>query len=135
QLMTSESTRIACNSQQPFTEYRKRVLIHKRDLRQRLEDIRARGESVLGYGASTTGNVILQFAAIDRDLLPAIAEVNEDKFGCVTPGTWIPIIPEADARARKPNYFLVLPWHFRTGIIEREAAYLAAAGRPLFPTP
>src|SRR6266581_2104982 len=127
--------RMGFNSLHPFEEFRKRVLSHKRELRQRLEDIRARGESVLGYGASTKGNVILQFAGIDRDLLPAIAEVNEDKFGCVTPGTWIPIIPEADARARKPNYFLVLPWHFRTGIIEREAAYLAAGGRLLFPLP
>ena len=127
--------RMGFNSLHPFEEFRKRVLTHKRELRQRLEDIRARGESVLGYGASTKGNVILQFAGIDRDLLPAIAEVNEDKFGCVTPGTWIPIIPEADARARKPDYFLVLPWHFRAGIVEREAAYLAAGGRLLFPLP
>ena len=90
---------------------------------------------MLGYGASTKGNVILQFTGIDRDLLPAIAEVNEDKFGCVTPGTWIPIISEADARARKPDYFLVFPWHFRAGIVEREAAYLAAGGRLMFPLP
>jgi hypothetical protein len=130
-----EERRMGFNSLRPFEKFRKRVLTHKRELRERLEDIRARGESVLGYGASTKGNVILQFAGIDRDLLPAIAEVNEDKFGCVTPGTWIPIISEADARARKPDYFLVLPWHFRAGIVEREAAYLAAGGRLLFPLP
>jgi len=133
--LLDEERRAGFDSLRPFEEFRARVLAHKRELRARLEGIRARGGSVLGYGASTKGNVILQFAGIDRDLLPAIAEVNEDKFGCVTPGTWIPIISEADARARKPDYFLVLPWHFRAGIVEREAAYLAAGGRLLFPLP
>jgi len=130
-----EERRLGLDTLRPFAEFRSRVLAHRHQLRAQLEDIRARGERVLGYGASTKGNVILQFAGIDRDLLPAIAEVNEDKFGCVTPGTWIPIISEADARARKPDYFLVFPWHFRAGIVEREAAYLAAGGRLLFPLP
>ncbi len=130
-----EERRAGFDTLRPFAEFRTRVLAHRHQLRARLEDIRARGERVLGYGASTKGNVILQFAGIDRDLLPAIAEVNEDKFGCVTPGTWIPIISEADARARKPDYFLVFPWHFRAGIVEREASYLAAGGRLLFPLP
>ena len=130
-----EERRLGLDTLRPFAEFRSRVLAHRHQLRAQLEDIRARGERVLGYGASTKGNVILQFAGIDRDLLPAIAEVNEDKFGCVTPGTWIPIISEADARARKPDYFLVFPWHFRAGIVEREAAYLAAGGRLMFPLP
>jgi hypothetical protein len=108
---------------------------HKSELPERLATIQARGERVLGYGASTKGNVILQFTGIDRDLLPAIAEVNAEKFGCVTPGTWIPIVSEAEARARKPDYFLVFPWHFRAGLVEREAAYLASGGKLMFPLP
>lgn len=133
--LLDEERRLGFDSLGPFKEFRERVMAHKRELRLRLEAIHARGDSVLGYGASTKGNVILQFAGIDRSLLPAIAEVNEDKFGCVTPGTWIPIISEAEARARKPDYFLVLPWHFRAGIVEREKAYLAAGGKLMFPLP
>src|SRR5437867_3483583 len=69
-----------------------------------------------------------------------ILDVEEDDvdggtFGGVTPGTWIPIISEAEARARKPDYFLVFPWHFRAGLVEREAAYLAAGGKLMFPLP
>ena len=90
---------------------------------------------MLGYGASTKGNVILQFARIDRRLLPAIAEVNRDKFGCFTPGTWIPIISEAEAHAKGPHYFLVMPWHFRAGIVRREARYLSSGGKLIFPLP
>ena len=64
-----------------------------------------------------------------------IAEVNEDKFGCFTPGTKIPIVSEAEARAMKPDYFLVLPWHFRDGVVEREAEFLANGGALIFPLP
>lgn len=133
--LLDEERRLGLDSLRPFKEFRERVMAHKRELRARLETMRARGERVLGYGASTKGNVILQFAGIDRTLLSAIAEVNEDKFGCVTPGSWIPIISEAEARARRPECFLVFPWHFRAGIVEREAAYLAAGGTLMFPLP
>jgi hypothetical protein len=120
---------------EPFRRFRETVLAHRRELRSRLEEIQASGQTILGYGASTKGNVLLQFAGIDRKLLPAIAEVNEDKFGCFTPGTGIPIISEREAHALRPDYFLVLPWHFRAGLIEREVGYLRSGGRLLFPLP
>jgi hypothetical protein len=79
--------------------------------------------------------VILQFCKLSTSDIPSIAEVNEDKFGCFTPGTHIPIVSEREARALSPDYFLVLPWHFRQTIIERERAYLSSGGQLLFPLP
>jgi len=61
--------------------------------------------------------------------------VNPDKFGKFTPETLIPIISEEEARAGKPDYFLVLPWHFRNTIIAREQTYLEEGGSLLFPFP
>jgi hypothetical protein len=72
---------------------------------------------------------------LTKDDIHAFAEVNPDKFGCVTPGTNIPIISEAEARANKPDYFLVLPWHFRANIIEREKEFLSSGGKLIFPLP
>jgi hypothetical protein len=89
----------------------------------------------MGYGASTKGNVLLQFCGFGPDHIDSIAEVNEDKFGRVTPGTGIPIVPEDELRERRPDYVLVFPWHFRDGIIEREEEYLRAGGRLIFPLP
>lgn len=126
---------LAMGSLAPFRAFASRVAGHRTGLLDTLEAIRARKQTVLGYGASTKGNVILQYAGIDARLLPAIAEVNADKFGCVTPGTWIPIISEADAHAQKPDHFLVLPWHFRSGLMRREAKYLSAGGKLIFPLP
>src|SRR5213076_1254024 len=68
--LLDEERRLGFDSLRPFKEFRDRVMTHKRELRERLEAIRARGNSVLGYGASTKGNVILQFTGIDRNLLP-----------------------------------------------------------------
>lgn len=87
---------------------------------------------VLGYGASTKGNVLLQYANIT---LPVIAEINPDKFGHVTPGTNIPIVSEAEAKAMNPDAFLVLPWHFYDGIVRRESEYLRGGGKLILPLP
>lgn len=118
-----------------FADFRARIEQHRAELLTTLRDLRDRGQRVIGYGASTKGNVILQYCGITRDLLPCIAEVNEEKFGCVTPGSHIPIVSEAEARAMRPDCFLVLPWHFKEGIVKREAEFLRAGGRLLFPLP
>lgn len=119
----------------PYEAFRQRIFAHRDELRTFVADAKRAGKLILGYGASTKGNVILQFAGLTVDDIPSIAEVNEDKFGCFTPGTLIPIISEREARALAPAYFLVLPWHFRPTIIEREAGYLAAGGQLVFPLP
>ena len=79
--------------------------------------------------------MILQFCGITTDQLPCIADVNPDKFGAFTPGTHIPIVSEAKARAMCPSGFLVFPWHFRDNIIAREARFLATGGKLIFPLP
>ena len=119
----------------PYHEFRERVFHHRDKLLATLADISRHGAKVLGYGASTKGNVILQFCSITTAQIPFIADVNPDKFGKVTPGTCIPIISEADAHAMKPDYLLVMPWHFRDNLVQREAAYLQRGGKMIFPLP
>ncbi len=119
----------------PYNEFVKRVLKHRNELLHSIEQIKKGGNKILGYGASTKGNVILQFCNITEKDIPYIAEVNEDKFGSYTPGTLIPIISESKAKDMMPDCFMVLPWHFRTNIIEREAKYLASGKKLLFPLP
>ena len=100
-----------------------------------LKDAKAAGKTIHIYGASTKGNVLLQLYGIDRTLIDAAAERNEWKFGHRTPGTNIPIISEEESRAQKPDYFLVLPWHFRDEFIKREKVFVEGGGRLIFPLP
>jgi len=118
-----------------YLAFAQRVAQHRVRLQDLLSTARRRGDLVLGYGASTKGNVILQYCRFTPHDLPAIAEKYPAKFGCVTPGTRIPIVPEADARARNPRAFLVLPWYFRDEIVARESAFTASGGQLLFPLP
>lgn len=119
----------------PYQEFGRKVELHREELIQLITQLIKKGEKVLGYGASTKGNVILQYCGFTQKEIPRIAEVNEDKFGALTPGSLIPICSEKEAKQFEPNYFLVLPWHFRPGIIRRETAFLASGGKLIFPLP
>jgi hypothetical protein len=119
----------------PYLAFEERVAAHGRELRALVERLTREGKKVFALGASTKGNVILQYCGLGPELVPCVAEVNEDKFGAFTPGTKIPIVSEADAFAQKPDYLLVLPWHFRRGLLERGKGFVEAGGRYLFPLP
>jgi hypothetical protein len=133
--LLEQEERMGLNTPRPFRDFEERVFRHRDDLTRLVRTLTADGKTILGYGASTKGNVVLQFCELTAKDIPAIAEVNSDKFGCVTPGSHIPIISEADAKALNPDYYLVLPWHFKDGIVRREKDFLARGGRMIFPFP
>ena len=135
QWMLEQEDRMGLHTPRPYREFEERVFRHRDDLRRLLQGLAADGKRVLGYGASTKGNVLLQFCGITEQQVSAIAEVNPDKFGALTPGSHIPIVSEPDARAMNPDYFLVLPWHFKEGILRREQAFLDRGGKMIFPFP
>jgi len=122
-------------TQAPFERLHTEMAANRDVLRRLLARLRAEGKTVRGYGASTKGNVLLQYCGIDSNLLPEIVDVNADKFGAVTPGTRIPIVAENDATRRDTDFFLVLPWHFRDGIVAKESSFLAQGGGLIFPLP
>lgn len=71
----------------PYQEFLIRVENHKKELNEFIKTETAKGRKIYGYGASTKGNVILQYCNITKNDIKGIAEVNEDKFGAFTPGT------------------------------------------------
>ena len=97
----------------PYRAFAERVAKSKRELLDFIGTAQTEGKTVAALGASTKGNVVLQYCGLTEKDIPYIGEVNSDKFGAYTPGTWIPIIPETDLVAMKPYYLIVLPWHFR----------------------
>jgi len=117
----------------------KRLSLHIEKLKDQLisflKDAKNNGKLVHGYGASTKGNTLLQLFDITADLLPAIADRNPKKFGLTTPGSKIPIISENDSRSLNPDYYLALPWHFRSAFLSREKDFLENGGQFVFPLP
>jgi hypothetical protein len=133
--LLEQEGRMGLNTPKPYRDFEERVFRHREDLTRLIRALRADGKTILGYGASTKGNVVLQFCGFTTEDIPAIADVNPEKFGRVTPGTHIPIISEADAHKMNPDYYLVLPWHFKEGILRREKEYLNSGGKFIFPFP
>ena len=87
------------------------------------------------YGASTKGNVLLQYFKIDNKLIDYVSERNPNKYSLFTPGTKIKIISEVLSRFYKPNYYLVLPWHFKEEILSREKLIRKKGTKFIFPLP
>jgi NDP-4-keto-2,6-dideoxyhexose 3-C-methyltransferase len=126
---------MALETTAPFEAFNRRIDALRRELRDLVMRERVAGKRFYLYGASTKGNTLLQYCDLDAANIVAAAERNSEKWGCRTPGTHIPIISEEDARAARPDYFLVLPWHFRDEFVLREAAFREAGGRLIFPLP
>jgi len=130
-----QEERMGLGTIEPYKRFATSVFEHRDSLTELVRGLVADGKKVIGYGASTKGNVLLQFCDLSEADLPCIAEVNEEKFGTFTPGTRIPIVSEEEARAMEPDYFLVLPWHFKSGILAREREFHASGGKFIFPLP
>ena len=93
------------------------------------------GKIVLGLGASTKGNILLQHFGIGKDKVQFISERNPMKVGLRCVGTDIELISEEKARSLKPKVMIVLPWYFKKEIVNREKKYLQEGGQLMFPMP
>ena len=120
---------------EPYERFARSALKVRDDLTALLHTLRADGARIHVYGASTKGNTILQFADIGPSLIECAADRNPDKWGSETIGTHIPILSEEESRALRPDYYLVLPWHFLDEFLEREDEFLARGGKFIVPLP
>lgn len=128
----SEEKELGLDTSKVFYDFNIRVERARAELMDFLINARKEHKRICGLGASTKGNVLLQYYGISSDLVEAIAEINTDKIGCFTPGTYIPILSQSEVLASRPDYLLVLPWHFRTFFLNHDEL----KGRKLiFPLP
>ena len=116
----------------PYSSFRSAVEEHRSKLITLISDRIAAGDRIAGLGASTKGNVILQYCDLTPSDITVIGEVNTNKIGCFTPGTLIPIVAEDEVLEDEYDVLLVLPWHFRSTF---EQKILKGKSQLLFPLP
>ncbi len=119
----------------PYFEFQEQIEKSALAVYERVSDLWRKGKRIHVLGASTKGNTILQFTRLGGGMIECAADRNPEKHGASTLGTNIPIVSEEESRAMKPDAFLVLPWHFRKELLEREAAALEAGVAFIFPLP
>ena len=119
----------------PGKKLEKNIIKQKIKLISLIKKIIKNGKIIHGYGASTKGNVLLQYFKITNKFIKYIADRNPKKSGFYTPGTKIKIITEEKSRKIKPDYYLVLPWHFKKEILQREKRIMKSGTKLIFPLP
>ena len=123
------------NSDYPYKKFFKRIIKVKKKLIHLIHDIIKNKKSIHIYGASTKGNTIIQWLNINNKQINYAADRNKDKWGARTIGSHINIVSENFSRKLKPNYYLVLPWHFKSEFLKREKVFLKNGGKLIFPLP
>ncbi len=134
-VLRQEEFDLELDTDKPYRNFQDRINVHREELTTLLKKLKREGKKIHVYGASTKGNTILQWCGIDSRIIDCAAERNPDKYGAMTLGTDIPIVSEADSRALKPDYYLVLPWHFKEEFVKREAKTLESGTSFIFPLP
>ncbi len=117
----SEERAAQLDSLAPYRAFSTRAMTARDNLCGFVERARAERKTIGALGASTKGNVLLQYCGLGSGDILAAGDVNPDKFGCYTPGTWIPIVSQPDLLSMNPDYLLVLPWHFRDFFMKSDA--------------
>jgi len=123
------------DTDKPYKNFQNRINKHREELSSLLKKLKSEGKSIHLYGASTKGNTILQWCGIDDSIVDYAADRNPDKDGAKTIGTDIPIISEEKSRAMNPDYYLVLPWHFKAEFLDREKEAINKGTGFIFPLP
>jgi hypothetical protein len=123
------------NSDYPYKQFFKRIVKIKKKLINLIYGIIKKKKSIHIYGASTKGNTIIQWLNIDNKQINYAADRNKDKWGAKTISSNISIVSEKFSRKLKPNYYLVLPWHFKSEFLKRERSFLKNKGKFIFPLP
>jgi SAM-dependent methyltransferase len=126
---------MALDTDEPYLAFQHRIRALRDEMTALLEKIQASGETVHVYGASTKGNVLLQWYGIDSSKIAYAADRNPEKVGASTLGTGINIISEDESRRMKPDYYLVLPWHFKREFLQRERETILSGTKMIFPLP
>ena len=130
-----EESKLELDNLHTYQNFYKKILDIRNKIINCLDNLVENNKTIHGYGASTKGNVLLQFCGINKKYIKYIAERNPNKYNLYTPGTKIKIISEHNSRLLKPNYYFVLPWHFKNEILIREKAIIKRGTKFIFPLP
>jgi NDP-4-keto-2,6-dideoxyhexose 3-C-methyltransferase len=123
------------NTALPYKNLRNRIFAHRDEIRNFFDLTRAAGKRVYGYGASTKGNIVLNYCGITQNDLIAIGDRNPEKDGLCTPGTRIPIVSHPTVRKEEVDYLFVQIWFLRKEVIQDEMDFILRGGKIVFSLP
>lgn len=114
--LLQEELDLKLDTVEPWNEFSFRIEECRVKFWQLINQCKEDGLKIAALGASTKGNVTLQTWGVTSNDIQVVGEVNPDKDGSFTPGTWIPIKNENEV-IEEYDVFVILPWHFKNFFI------------------
>lgn len=94
-----------------------------------LNDLKAQGKKVAGYGATSKSTTILNYCGIGPDLIEYISDTTPIKQGKFTPGMHILVVPYETFKNNPPDYAVLFAWNHAEEIMAKEKEYMAGGGK------
>ena len=107
----------------------------RRDLRSLLDELKASGNTIAGYGAAAKGSTLLNYTGVDTALLDYVVDRNVHKHGLHMPGVHVPIRSPETLHEEMPDYVLLVAWNYRDEVMRQQREYLERGGRFIVPVP
>ena len=134
--MEQEEAEKGYNRVETFLDYGKKVETAKIQLLQLLNRFKKEGKTVIGYGASGRGTMIMNYCGIDGRYLDYVVDDAPAKHGFYTPGTHVEIAPwERTAQGKFPDYALLFAWSFMKEVLNKRQDHITKGGKFIVPLP
>lgn len=118
-----------------YADFASRVEHVKTSLRAIIAEFKARGETLIAYGAAAKGTTMLAYCELGTESLDYVVDKNPYKQGRYMPGCRLPILSPEQVMKDRPDAVLLLPWNFAREIMAQQEAYLEQGGRFIIPIP
>jgi SAM-dependent methyltransferase len=142
QVVTDEVQRLldlekqkSIHSIETLTNFSKQVAQNRQDLLNLLRNLKQQGKSIAAVSAPAKGMTLLNYCRLGTETLDFATEKSQLKIGRFTPGTHLPVVPDAELMKRRPDYVLLLAWNFAEEIIRNLKEYREAGGKFIVPIP
>ena len=119
-----------------YKKFGKKIAKTKKDLLILLNTLKKGNKTIVGYGASGRGTVVMNYCGLTSDYLSYVVDDAKAKHGSYTPGTHLEIKPSGILMSDPyPDYAVVFAWPFMEEVKKRNPEFLARGGKFITPLP